>query len=149
MDLEENLGFISLITERIRQEQIFENQLRDIDNALNLSPPNMVSLPKPLTPLKSNLSPSQYTTRVALGDVTNTAVAQPKEQKAHSVKKSWKKLARAQGNSEDNPLDPVHIKKSSHSLDDDNLVFLFSKKQCGVNNSSISAEAAIQSRRQP
>jgi hypothetical protein len=109
----------------------------------------MVSLPKPLTPSKSSLSPSQHTTRVALGDVTNKELAQLKEQKPYSLKKSCKKLARAQGNSEDSPLDPVHIKRSSNSLDDDNPVFLFSKKQCGINSSSISTEATMQSRRQP
>ena len=89
----------------------------------------MESLLKPLTSSKSNLSPSEQNQRAVLDDVTNKDLAQLREQKSHTVKKSWKKLARAQGISEDRPLEPVHIKRPFNSLDDNNPGFLFSKKQ--------------------
>ena len=67
----------------------------------------------------------------------------------HSVKRYWKKLARAQGISEDRLLDPINIKRSSTSLEDNNQISSCSKKQCGANSISISAEAVVQPRRQP
>ena len=76
MDLEENPGEIPIFPERIGQLQDFESQLRDIDNAINYSPPSMESFPKTIPSSKSTLNSPQQTPRVALGDVTNKAMAQ-------------------------------------------------------------------------
>ena len=148
-DLEENLGFAPIFPDVIRQEQNFESQLRDIDNALNYFSPIMESLSKPLTSSKSSLYPTQQNPCAVLGDITNKDLTHLRGQKSNLGKKSWKKLARAQSISEDRPLDPVHIKRPSSLLEDNDPGFLFSKKQCRVNDSSISAEAVVQPRRQP
>jgi hypothetical protein len=128
MDLEENPGFAPIFSYVIRQEQNFGSQLRDIDNALNYFSPSMERLSKPLTSSKSSLSPTQQNPCAVLGDITNKDLTHLRGQKSNPRKKSWKKLARAQSISEDRPLDPVHIKRPSTLLEDNDPGFLFSKK---------------------
>jgi hypothetical protein len=149
MDLEENPGYVTIFSEKIRQVDDFESQIRDIDQALNYSPPNLENFPNSIPLPKPNLSPTQHTPRVVLGDVKNKKEAQVGGQKLLSAKRSWKKLARAQGIPEDRFLDPMNIKRSSNSLEDNNQISPCSKKQCGANSMSISAEAVVQPRRQP
>ena len=127
----------------------FESQIRDIDQALNYVSPNLEIFPNSIPLPKPNLSPSQHTPRVVLGDVTNKKEAHVGGQKLHAAKRSWKKLARSQGIPEDRFLDPINIKRSSNSLEDNNQISPCLKKQCGANSMSISAEAVVQPRRQP
>uniref|UniRef100_A0A2N9GDB5 Reverse transcriptase domain-containing protein n=1 Tax=Fagus sylvatica TaxID=28930 RepID=A0A2N9GDB5_FAGSY len=106
MDLEENPGYTTIVPERIRQENDFENQLREIDDALNFFPSTLESHPQPMAPSKTNLPPPQPIPRVPLSDVTNRAVIQVGKQITHPAKRSWKKLARARVHHEDDgPLE--------------------------------------------
>jgi hypothetical protein len=149
MELEENPGYVPIFSEKIKQVDDFESQIREIDQALNYVSPNLEIFPKPIPLPKPNLSPSQHTPRVVLGDVTNKKEAHVGEKKLPVAKRSWKKLARSQGISEDRFLDPINIKRSSNSLEDNNQISPCLKKQCGANSMSISAEAVVQPRRQP
>ena len=146
MEMEENLICTPLPSQPVRQEDHFKSQLRDIDAVLNYHPPTAKSIMKLLE--RENVSKSQGTHTV-LGDITNMTQPKVREPKVQSAKKSWKKLARTPGNFADTPLDPIHVKRSSYSLNDSNDSNQFSKKHCGVVNDIISAEAMGQPRREP
>ncbi len=101
------------------------------------------------TPSARGQPPAMQGPRSAFGDITNKTQLTTGDPKLQSAKKSWKKLARKQGNSTGIPLDPTHTKRSFYSLDDkfDNDQFV--KKHCGVVNDSMSAEAVGQPHREP
>jgi hypothetical protein len=146
MEMEENLICTPLPSQPGRQEDHFESQLRDIDSALNYHPPTTESIMKLLE--KENVNMIQGT-RTVFGDITNATQPKLREPKVQSAKKSWKKLARTPGNFAETPLDPIHVKRSSYSLNDSIDSDQFSKKHCGVVNDTISAEAVGQPRREP
>lgn len=101
------------------------------------------------TPPVRGQTPATQGPRSAFGDITNKSQLTTGDPNMQSAKKSWKKLARKQGNSTGIPLDPTHTKRSFCSLDYrcDNDQYV--KKHCGIINDSISAEAVGQTRREP
>ena len=159
MEMEENLVCTSLPSQPIRHEDHFESQLRDIDSALSYYPPTTKSIMKLLekenattalrTPSDKGQPPAVQGPRTAFEDITNKTQLKTRDPKLQLAKKSWKKLARTQGSSAGTPLDPIHIKRSSYSLDDRIDNDQFSKKHCGVVNDSMSTEAVGQPRREP
>jgi hypothetical protein len=128
MDMEENLVSTPLPPQQIRPEDHFESQLRDIDSSIELLPPHYGDITKLLekenatttlkTPSARGQTPALQGPRSAFGDITNKTQLTTGDPKMQSAKKSWKKLARKQGNSTGIPLDPTHTKRSFYSLDD-------------------------------
>ena len=147
MEVEDNPGIdFPLMEIPKRKEDLFESQLKAIDDAIQYQPKNPPPIKNPsiLTKTLPNQIP-----RTIMGDITNyesPTVVGPKQQ---GGKQSWKKLARAQTRNEDAPLEPIYMKRTSTSLEDINPVAEVLKKWCGGINENISAEAGLQPRRDP
>jgi hypothetical protein len=147
MEVEKNPGFDYAFTEiPKRKENIFESQLREIDDAILYqpkdTPPNMT------LPILTKTQPHQ-TPHTILGDITNSENQKPVGPKTQGVKKSWKKLARAHVVTEDTPLEPTHLKRTSSYLEDIDPNEECLKKQCGGTTRIILAEAVMQPRQAP
>uniref|UniRef100_A0A2N9ICC4 CCHC-type domain-containing protein n=1 Tax=Fagus sylvatica TaxID=28930 RepID=A0A2N9ICC4_FAGSY len=146
MDMEENLVCTPLPSQPARQEDHFETQLQEIDSALNLYPPTTESIKQLLD--KENVNMIQGP-RIVFGDISNTTQVGIKKPTLHTAKRSWKKLARTQNSFAETPLDPIHSKRSSYSLNDSIDNDQVSKKHCGIVNNTVLAEAVGQPRREP
>ena len=160
MEIEENPGLVSINgINRARENQAFEQQLRDIDAAINF--PNQSPIIFATSPEvakadpNSMLFPNIDTTkdpnsqRVFLGDITNRAVPNQNSPTSKSGTKTWKKLARAKGGSATINSGSTLSKRSSVFLDVDMGIEGEYKKQRGANTDAISAEAVQQPRREP
>jgi hypothetical protein len=147
MEVEENPGFDYPFSEiPKRKEDLFESQLREIDAAIHYQPK---AIPPNMTPSILTTPPSNHNQHTILGDITNSENSITVGRKSQGAKKSWKKLARAQGVHEDATLEPIHIKRSSICLEEPNPIEACLKKRCGGIIDSTSAEAVMQPRRAP
>ena len=152
MEVEENPGFHHYFpTNHTNGEIIFEQELRDIDAAIGFVPHSPVS--KSTTPKNIFLSPTPTPTSQTIpqsprvfGDIINTIQPHAKITKSYPGKKSWKKLARANGDQANTQSAPLQGKRSSSSMQAEVFSEAGLKKQRGVQNESISAEAAEQPR---
>jgi hypothetical protein len=160
MEVEENpaLDHFGLI-KPIRQDDIFESQLREIDLAINylhkekecivISPDRENNAKISLPPTNTSESNQNSGSHAILGDITNITQPTSSGSKAHSAKRSWKKLARAHPHNEAPPLEPMHTKRTFLYLDENTPHAGNPKKQCGEYVDMISAEVAEQPRRKP
>ena len=153
MDIEENPGLPSMGgTSQLRDEGDFEQQLRDIDAALNYSPqhPPIIAafpgvanpIPVPTTlPCRDTLHDHTTCPRVPLGDISNGVAPQQNSPILKSGTKTWKKLARAKGDSATSVTRPTPSKRTSWVLDEDMEINGEQKKHRGNSMDIISAEA--------
>jgi hypothetical protein len=160
MEVEENpVSTPFCLTKPNRKEDIFESQLREIDSAINylqkekectlISPDREINAKISLPPTNISGPNPNSGSHAILGDITNITQPTSSGSKAHSAKRSWKKLARAQPNNEAPPLEPMQTKRTFLYLDENTPHVGNPKKQCGVYVDMISAEVAEQPRRKP
>ncbi len=150
MEVEENPGFTPDLSQRvIRGEDIFENQLREIDQAIEYhkilkenipkNNPNPIPIPSPTISAEPLPNPSHY---AVLGDITNS------KPKLTPAKKSWKKLARSKEHYDTPLLEPMQPKRTSSYLEENMAHAESAKKHCGTHFDSLSVAAALQPRRE-
>ncbi|GMY23630.1 hypothetical protein FCV25MIE_18871 [Fagus crenata] len=160
MDFEENPGLFPIGgASQTRDTRDFEQQLRDIDAAINY--PNQSPVTNATFPQVANTIPVSTpfphiedihlptNQRVILGDITNRALTQQKSPISKSGTKTWKKLARAKGVSTNHAIGSSLSKRPSIFLDEDGESDGEHKKQRNINANIISVEAAQQPRREP
>jgi hypothetical protein len=155
MEVEENPGFHPYFSaNHTNGETIFEQELRDIDVAIGYVPHSPAS--KSTIPNSIFRSPTLTSTPHVIpqsprvfGDITNTVQTHPKTTKSYPGKKSWKKLARANGDQTNTQSGPFQGKRSSSSMEEEVFFEAGLKKQRGVQYDPISAEAVEQPRREP
>jgi hypothetical protein len=160
MDIEENPGLFPIGgASQTRDTRDFEQQLRDIDAAINYpnqSPvinatfpqvANTIPVSTPFPHIEDVHEPTNQ--RVILGNITNRALTQQKSPISKSGTKTWKKLARAKGVSTNNAIGSSLSKRPSIFLDEDEESDGEHKKQRSTNANIISVEAAQQPRREP
>uniref|UniRef100_A0A2N9H3A9 Uncharacterized protein n=1 Tax=Fagus sylvatica TaxID=28930 RepID=A0A2N9H3A9_FAGSY len=123
MEVEENPGFHHYVpANHTNGASIFEQELREIDAAIGFVPHSPVN--KSTTPQNILLSPPPTPTLQTIpqsprvfGDITNTIQPHAKTTKPYPGKKSWKKLARANGDQAITQSGPLQGKRSSSSME--------------------------------
>jgi hypothetical protein len=103
MDVEENQPLRPyLSTNHTNGRYNFEQELCAIDAAIGFDPKSLAGMPT--LSASNSLSPTPIPTTYAppksplvLGDITNTVQSHPKNTKSQTGKKSWKRLARDNG----------------------------------------------------
>ncbi len=155
MDVEETQSFRSyLSTNDTNGGSNFEQELSDIDAAIGFVPKSPAGIPTlsasyslPPTPIPTTHAPPK-SPRV-LGDITNTVQSHPKNTKSQTGKKSWKRLARDNGEQLNTHLGITQGKRLSSSMEDEIFLEAGMKKQRGTFYDPISVEAVEQPCRAP
>ncbi|GMY24108.1 hypothetical protein FCV25MIE_19350 [Fagus crenata] len=160
MDIEENPRMVPISgISQTRDTRDFEQQIRDIDAAINYpnqslvinstfpEVANTIPVSMPFPHIEDDHDPTNQ--RVILGNITNRAFIQQKSPISKFGTKTWMKLARAKGVSTNNVLGSSLSKRPSIFLDDDGESDGEHKKQRSTNANIISVEAAQKPRQEP